>query len=463
VTRIAVLGAGVAGLAAAWELERDHPGVEVLVLEASSRVGGLVETERTADGYLLEHGPDALLTRKPVTRSLLDGLALEGELLRSSQGPRTTYVARGDRLLPLPEGLVAFAPSALWPIFRSPLLGVAGKLRLACEPWIGRGEPVGDESVLSFVSRRFGKAFLEAIVAPVLEGVYGAGATELSARALLPTLVQAEQEHGSLAPLLLRSRAATGQSAPPEAPFVTPRSGMDRVIAAMRGRMRATIHTRTRVQRLSRAGRALDLHLAGAGTTRVDGVVLAIPAREAARLLSSLDGELAAGLDALPHSDVQLVSFGFAREEVAHALDGTGFVVGSAEGRTMRACTWASQKWPGRAPDGSLLLRCFMHAPGADATELAEAARRDLRDIMGIEAEPTLTRVRTARAVLPRSTVGHAERRAWLAERCRGLSNLRLAGSALGTVGVPDCAHSGVEAARELSRQVQPRAVEGRP
>jgi oxygen-dependent protoporphyrinogen oxidase len=452
VTTFAVLGGGVAGLAAAWQLERARPDAEVLLLEARTRLGGVVETEHTPEGFLLEHGPDALLTRKPVTKQLLDELDLAKEVVHSSQGPRTTYVLRDGRLVALPDGLVAMAPSALWPVLCSPLVSLQGKLRLILEPWVRRGKRGDDESVESFISRRFGRGFLDGVVAPVLEGVYGDGATQLSARTLLPMLVQAEEAHGAVAPALVRARSHGAPGSPAASPFVTPRAGMASVVRAMRSRLRGSVHTSVRVRRLVQTRHGLDVHTFGGGSLRVDGVVLAVPAAEAAKLLEPLDAELSHGLVALPHGDLQLVSFGFAREQVEHTLDGTGFVASRAEGRATRACTWSSQKWPGRAPQGSVLMRCFMQMPEASAADLVEAARRDLRDILGVGAEPSLTRVRMRAASLPRCTVGHSEHVAEIRERCRAIPAVRLAGSALATVGVPDCARSGAEAASELTQ-----------
>jgi oxygen-dependent protoporphyrinogen oxidase len=450
--RIAVLGGGIAGLSAAWELERSAPAADIVLLEGSPRIGGLVHTEHTADGFLLEHGPDALLTRKPVTQELLAGLDLSAELLRSSDGPRKTYVFRRNRLVPLPDGLVGMAPSAMLPVINSPLLSPLAKLRLAYEPWVRCKEDEADETVASFVARRFGQGFLHGIVQPILEGVYGEGATQLSARALLPTLVQGEEAYGSITRMFVASRGSRPDHALHQASFVTPRHGMKRVVTAMAARLRLHARTNSRVQRIRRVQQALELELADGARTRVDGVVLAVPAHQAARLLESIDEDLSSALGDVSHTDLQLVNLGFARESIVHSLDGTGFVVAGAERRAMRACTWASEKWAMRAPSGSVLLRCFMHLPAATETELVQAALSDLRDALGIVATPTLTRVRMRKAVLPRPTVGHAERAAWIRERCNHLRNVQLAGGALGTVGVPDCAKTGVEAARNLLR-----------
>ena len=448
--RIAVLGAGVAGLAAAWELEQTQPGVQTLVLEARSRIGGVVETERTSDGFLVEHGPDAVLTRKPRALDLLEGLGLSDDLLRSSDGPGRTYVVKDGMLRPLPEGMVGMAPSLLWPMLRSPLLSIPAKLRLLCEPWVASAPGDADETVEAFIARRFGRGFLEGIVAPILEGVYGDGATELSARELLPMLVRAEAIHGSVARGLVRAPPAAGTGERRASTFVTPRQGMSAIVQAMAARLRGRIYTQTKVRGLKRRGCELEISLFGGSSTRVDGVIVALPAVHAAPLVESIDADLASSLEAMPHADLQLVTLAYPREALDRELDATGFVAGKAEGRAVRACTWSSQKWSGRAPQGAVLMRCFLHAPSANDQELTAAACDDLRHTLGIRAAPLFTRVRVAARTLPRATVGHAARVAAIRERCEGLENLRLAGSALGTVGVPDCARSGADAAREL-------------
>ncbi|MGH9580834.1 MAG: protoporphyrinogen oxidase, partial [Terriglobales bacterium] len=230
--RIAIIGGGVAGLSAAWELERvrqQGATLEYVLYERGSRLGGVLRTERAEDGSLIEAGPDSFLSEKPWAAELCRELGLEGELIGSNDAARKTLIVRGGRLLPLPEGLQFLVPTRAWPVLLSPLFSLSSKLRLARE-WFARPRASQeDESAAAFVTRHFGREMVERLADPLLAGVYGGEAEKLSARAVLPRLVEMEAHHGSLSRALLRAKAGRTGSAPPPPLFTSLRNGMQQL------------------------------------------------------------------------------------------------------------------------------------------------------------------------------------------------------------------------------------------
>lgn len=450
-TDLVVVGAGVAGLSAAWHAQRIQPSARITVLEASRRAGGLVETERTPEGFLLEHGPDSLMIAKPAGMRVAAELGIDDDVVRGDGAPRRSYlVDERDRMIPIPEGLMGASPSAAWELLKSPLLSPVGKMRMLLEPWIAARPAIDDESVDEFFRRRFGTEMAERIVDPLLRGIYGASTRDLGIRTVLPRLAELERTAGSVARGSALARQKMPEGAPKGPPLVTFREGMGELTEALARAISGPLHTGAAVRTLGRSDGRWALRLADGSSLSADLVVLAIPAWAAARVIDPIDPDLAIDLAEISHAPLVSVSLAWKREDVPHPMDGTGFVVSPRSGRAISACTWSSRKWPGRAPDGDVLIRAFLRDASIDDPGAVEAARRDLRDLMGIEAEPLLARVRRRQRGLPRCGVGHQERVARMAERAASLPGLALAGNAHGGVGVPDCIESGARAASAL-------------
>ncbi len=462
--RVVVVGAGVAGLAAAHALRTEAPEVEVTVLEREGRAGGLVETERTDDGFVIEHGPDSMVTFKPEGVALAEALGLDGDVV-AGRTDLSTFVVRHGELVPLPQGLMAFAPTAVMPVLRSPLLTLRGKARLLVEPLVPRRREEGDETVASFVGRRLGNEMLDRLVNPLVRGVFGAPADRLSLGAVLPKLAAMEREHGSVGLAALRARRErdrekrprpTAGAGAPRPPVVSFRAGMGQLTDALSATLGETLRLGQGVARIERrGGGGFALTLDDGGRLEADGLVLAVPAHAAARMLEPLDPELACELGAVRHTELDAVTLAYARAHVPGPLESTGFIVPASEGRALTACTLSSSKWSGRGPDDTVLLRCFLGV-GRDEAEAVAAARADLRDLMGIEAAPRLVRRRRRSDVLPIREIGHIERMARVGARAAQLPGLALAGGALGTVGIPDCIRTGREAARRVRSEGAP-------
>ncbi|UJR84149.1 protoporphyrinogen oxidase [Sandaracinus amylolyticus] len=444
VQHVVVIGGGVAGLAAAWALT--SKGIAVEVLEASARLGGLVETERTDDGFVIEHGPDAILEARPAAREVIDALGMSDQLVREGPAPRRAYVAdEAGHLVPLPEGLAGLVPRAPFALFGSPLLSAAGKARLMFEPLVSRSAPEST-SVARFVERRMGHEPRARLVDPLLRAIYGVRGDELDLDATMPHLRAMVRDHGSLGLAVLRASRR-----PPTPGLAALRGGMDTLI----GRLAGAIGT----QRIVRRTTVLDVVRASCGRFRVrtssgaidtDAVVVAVPAPTAAQMLGRLSSDLASELSAVKLVDADVVTLAYDRRAVDHPLDGTGHVVATPGART-RACTWASMKWHARAPEGAVLFRSVIDASGATDDEVIELARLELEPLLDIRARPRLTRLRRRRSALPVPTVGHPARRARIEARAREIGRVHLAGGASGGVGVPDCLATGLAAARALT------------
>jgi protoporphyrinogen/coproporphyrinogen III oxidase len=448
--KAAVLGGGIAGLAAARRLEALAPEAEVVVVEPESALGGKVRTERVA-GFVIEAAPDSFLSRKERGVGLCEELGLGGELVGRRPENHRTYVRRGAELLPLPEGLTGMIPTNLDALERSALLSEEGRARLSAEPDapVPRGDE--DESVAAFVTRRFGREAYDALVEPLMTGIYGGDGEQLSMRATFPQLRALELEHGSLL------RALPAQPAPAERPpFVSLRDGIDVLVTTLVSRLERTSVVRERALAVRRSTSGYAVDIADSKPLRADGVVVAAPAFVTAELLEELGPELADAHASIPYASSVVVTLAFPTDSVT-PLDGYGYVIPRAEDGDVLACTWSSQKWEGRAPEGSALVRVYAgRFGGRDLSretddELVALARSELA-LLDVRAEPTLTRVQRWPLGMPQYVLGHPER----VERIEALiaehPGLALAGAAYRGVGIPDCIASGEAAAESVAQ-----------
>ncbi len=442
VEHVAVVGAGVAGLAAGWALAR--AGARVTVIERTRRVGGLVESERPGPGLLIEHGADGLLLGKPGGLPMLRELGLDGRLVRGGRAPRRALVLTGDGLTVMPQGLFAFQRRALPAMLRTPLLSRGAKLRLLLEPLAPRAR--GEETVAQFFDRRFGKAVRERLVAPMLRGLYGVAPDAIAMRAVFPALADYEDRYRSLALALLVAPRATADQA-----LATLAGGMAMLPETFAAALGDRVRRGVAVRRLDRRSGGVRLALADGATVDVDAVVLATPVRSAAALLESIDGAAAEALSATSTSDADVVTLGYARAQVGHPLDATGFVVGAPDRFTM-ACTFASEKWHGRAPDDTVVLRAVLAGCDADDPELVKIATGELCEVLGLRGVPAWWRVRRHRAALPVLAPGRFEAVRSAVQAVAADAPIALAGNYLGGVGVPDAIASGLAAACRVLR-----------
>lgn len=463
---VVVIGGGVSGLAAAERLAAG--GARVTVLEASGRLGGIVQTEHEA-GFVMERGADSVVAAKPAARALCERVGIADHL----DGPavRGALVMRRGRLRRLPAGLSGLMPTRLAPLATSRVLSARGLVRAALEPWQPAApEGDADESLEAFVTRRLGREAYDRLVEPLLTGIYAGDGGRLSVLATFPQLRAAEREHGSLVRGL---RARNRTAARPASPFLAPRGGMQEMVDALARALQATGRVDVRLHAPAR--RVDGPPAAGDGAAvvalddgrwvRADAVVVATPAPCAAALLADLDAALAAELGAVPHGSTATVTLAFDRAAVPHALDATGYVVPRIERRDVLACTFVSSKWAARAPAGAALVRVFVG--GAHRAELVERddaalvalARAELGATLGIRAAPRLARVARWVRAMPQYELGHPARLARVARHLAAQPWLALAGNTYAGVGVPDCIRSGHAAADRVLGAVTARAL----
>lgn len=457
-----VVGGGVTGLAAAHALAR--AGIPAELVEASERLGGKIAT--VAEGeYLVEAGPDSFITVRPVILELCRELGLEGSLV-GTKDPRNVYVWHGGRLVPMPEGLDLVLPTRFLPFARSPLFGPLEKLRAGLDLVLPRRRDEADEAVGALVRRRLGNALADRLAGPLVGGIYGTPLDELSLLAVLPRLREAERDHRSLLLASLaagrgrRARAGTsanGGTSGRLTLFVSLAGGMIQLVDALAASLdRSPVRVRTgaAVAAIAPDGPRHRVRLTGGEEIVAEQVVLACPAPVAAGLVEPFAPEAAGALRAIPYGSTTSISFGFRRERIDGLPSGHGFVVPRAEGLAIAACTWASQKWPRRAPEGSVLVRAFLDPDGdGGATsdeEIVGRALADVRRTIGVRGEPELARLDRWDGAMPRYTVGHLDRVAAAEAALAGRPGLILAGAAYRGVGIPDCVTQGRSAAQRV-------------
>ncbi len=447
--RVVVVGGGISGLACAYFLTRKDPSASVSLLEPGP-LGGVVRTERTG-GFVIESGPDSFISQKPAGLQLCKELGLEDELVATLPG-RATYIVRRGRLVELPEGLMLMAPTRLLPFAFSPLLSWPGKLRAALDMVLPARPADGDESLASFIERRFGRELFARVAEPLVSGIYSGDARQLSLLSTFPQFAELERRHGSVI-RGLRARPPAKESR--YTLFMSLRDGMGRLVEALASRLPPGTVVAEAAAGVGKDGRGFTVLLSGGRRLPADAVVLAAPAYASAELLKEWP-EAAALLSGIEYASIATVSLGYAG---VPAPRGYGFVAPKVEGRRLLACTWTSSKYPRRAPEGHILLRGYV--AGEDARTLNEAAlvelaRGELRELMDLDAEPVLTRVQRWPRAMPQYKVGHA---AMVARLEKSLSpGLVLAGSAYRGGGLPDCIQSGARAAESALAYVKETA-----
>ncbi|HVT28892.1 MAG TPA: protoporphyrinogen oxidase [Lacipirellulaceae bacterium] len=460
--RIAVIGGGISGLAAAYELANSRSPVEVVLLEAGKRLGGVLETVQQ-DGFLIESAADNFLTKPTAAVELCQRVGLEESLIVPDTMRRKAFVVHNGTLQPIPAGFLVMAPSRIGPMLSTRLLTVRGKLRLALEYFIPRNRNGEDESIASFIRRRFGSEIFARLVQPLVGGIYGADLEQLSIDATMPRFRDMEQEHRSLIRAMLRQRRTQIHEACSGArygQFAALRNGMSSLVGALaRCLPPESIQLASPVDRIAQSGdRGWLITIGGARPRRqeIDALILATPAYAAAKLVEDIDSELADRLAQIEYTSCAVVSLGYRRWQIKHPLDGFGFVVPLIEQRNVFSCSFSSIKYEGRAPDNSVLMRVYIGGACQNRLlqlsngELVELAALELRDLLDIDGGPVLQHVTRHHRAMAQYRVGHRDLVATVNLRLQRFPTLALAGSAYQGVGVPSCIQSGQAAANQL-------------
>src|SRR5438094_216417 len=459
--RIAIIGGGISGLSAAVTLEqRRRTGVplEYVLYESSSRLGGVISTE-SVDGCVVEAGPDSFLTEKPWATDLCRELGLEDQLIGSNDAERKTYILLKGRLVPIPDGLMFMVPTRILPVVFSRLFSLVTKFRMAQESFHSPASSSKDESVAKFVERHYGSELVERLADPLLSGVYGGDSSQLSVRAVLPRFARLEASHGSLGRAMLagRKKIVHASSGSPRPLFTSLKDGMQQMTNALAARLCASsICLSTTVQQLRFKEDGWMVSASGAGAPELfDSLIIATPAHTAAVILQSVSTELADELRGVRYTSSITATLGYGHSVRSSLPPGFGLLVPHSEGRRLLAATFVHNKFSHRAPEDRALIRCFFGGSRNEEIlqlhedEILRIAREELRQILGIGAEPLFTRVYKWKAAMAQYTVGHLERLHRIDRLRQQLPGLALAGKAYRGIGLADCVHSGKQAAEQ--------------
>jgi oxygen-dependent protoporphyrinogen oxidase len=506
--RVVVVGGGISGLAAAHRLVELDPAMDVALLEAGPRLGGVLETVHR-DGFLCERSADNFITSVPWGLDFCRRIGLGDALLPTQGERRAALVVHRGQLVRVPEGFMLLAPARIGPLLNTPLLTWRGKLRLLWEYFVPRRREPGDESLGSFARRRLGREAFERIVQPLVGGIYTADPEKLSIAATMPRFVDMERRYGSLIRAARAAGAATGmsESGARYSLFVAPRDGLSSLVDAVAARLPAgCVELNSPVERIARDHQGWELRVGGLErrTVVADAVIVAAPAPRAAAMLADLDPGLSSELARIEHASSAIVSLGYRLDQIEHLPDGFGFVVPTVENRRILAASFSSLKFPGRAPTGMLLARVFLGGAcqGQFAElpdeELVRVATEELAELLNItparsasegslsdsirknHEEPSLAlRAGIAPALraseapqlidiarwprsMPQYHVGHVDLVSAIENQLHRWPGLALAGNAYHGVGIPHCIHSGETAAEHIGAYLARSAADTR-
>ena len=454
--RVIIIGGGITGLSAAYRLTRlaEEKGldIDVTVLEASRRWGGKILTEKK-EGMVMEGGPESFMTAGPHTLDLVRELGLGDELVSTAGRRNDVYVHARGRLRRFPEGLALMAPRRVWPFLASDIMTWRGKLRMGLDYLLPRGG-AEDESLAVFVRRRFGTEALKTLAEPVMAGIYAGDSAQLSLRSTFPQFVELERSHASV----LRGLRATRPPAPTPGTtlFMTLSGGLSQLTDALVSRLGPDrLRLDSPVDSVRFDGSQYGVLLKDATELRADGVILAVPAAAASRAVQSLSETLALALGSIPFASSLTISLAY--DEALPLPPGFGFVTSRSSGLRVTAGTFASAKFPGRAPLGKTLIRCFLGGAGREGIvgaldrDLLAVVRADLKSILGIEAVPRFYRVYRWPRGNPQYNVGHRAILGRIDEITGRYPGLLVAGASYHGPGIPNCIRSGDAAAKELA------------
>ncbi|HKW19466.1 MAG TPA: protoporphyrinogen oxidase [Terriglobales bacterium] len=452
--RIAIVGGGISGLAAAHALGKHRnkgAELECVVFEASSRFGGVIQTEQI-DGFVIEAGPDSFLTEKTWASDFCRELGLGDQLIVSNESERRTYVLVNGNLVPLPDGMMFMVPSDLPAAFFSRLFSWQTKLRILREWFYRASADAPETTVAEFVERHFGREMVERVADPLLAGVYGGNAEELSVTAVLPRFAEIEAKQGSLARAMVAARKL--QTAPLRPLFTSLKNGMRTMIDALVAQIpQAARRLNTFVEAIEpESGKWLAR--SGGRTEEFDAVILAMPAYASANFLRADFPQLASELAEIRYSSSVILAAAY--DQRARTPAGFGFLVPRSEGKRILACTFVHQKFQNRAPQDRALVRCFLGGSrdeeilGLSDQQIERIAYRELHEVLGITAKPLFVRTYRWPKAMAQYGLGHKARVERIRQLTSSIRGLALTGNAYSGIGIPDCVRLGSETAAKV-------------
>jgi len=461
--KIIVIGGGITGLSAAHRIieiqKENNLDIELLLIEQSGNLGGAISTIEKS-GYLIEEGPDMFFTKRPWALSLSKRLGLDKELIETNEKKRGTFVLWGKKLVPVPEGFLMLAPSKILPFLKTPLFSWQGKLRMLMDLFISKKE-ASDESLASFVRRRFGNEALERIAQPMIGGVYTADPEKLSLRATMPQFIELEEKYGSVIKGMSYNRKENeGDTGARYSQFLSFKNGMGTLTDAIENKLsKGTASLNEAVTAIVHMDNGWNV-LTEKRTIDASGVIITTPSYHAASLIQNIDPSLQSDLLSIEYASSAVIILAYKREDISHDLNGFGFVVPEVEKSDLIACSFSSVKFEGRAPEGHVLLRAFVGGalnPGICDLEdaiMIKKVEKELSQILGISSSTEFTIIKRYPNAMPQYHVGHMELIERIKEKINRHQGLEIAGNAYSGVGIPDCVHSGEQAAEAILKDL---------
>lgn len=467
VKRIAIVGGGISGLALAYQLteikKKNNASFEIVLFESSRRVGGTIETEER-DGFLMEKGPDSFISEKPWALDLCKRLGLESEIIGTQNENRKSFVVRSGKLLEVPPGFYLIAPTQINEFLKSPLFSISGKFRMMLEPLIPKRNFKDDESVGSFIRRRFGRECLDRVGQAMIAGIYTGDPENLSLSATMPRLKGLEEKYGSVIRGLLsggntKKKDVFTASGPRYSLFLTLKKGMEALTQKLEQSMPpGLLRLGFEIKGLEKDGSNGDWRLVGKNgqAENADCLCLAASANTSGQLLKNIAPELSEKLAHISYESVATINFAFRRSDIRHELNGFGFVVPRTENRPLVACSFSSQKFEKRAPKDKVLLRVFVggafgrHLFNKDDEEIEHLALDDLSRLLGITAKPLFSSFSRYPDAMVQYGINHLSLVSDIENGTRKHSGLYLTGSSFRGVGIPDCIRDAEILANEI-------------
>jgi oxygen-dependent protoporphyrinogen oxidase len=413
------------------------------------------------DGCVLEGGPDSFLSAKPAAAELIRELGLGADLIGSNDASRVTYVVKGGRLRPLPDGLMMMVPTKLWPMVLSPLLSWSTKLRMGLE-LLRRppAEEMPDRTVSEFIRDHYGQETVDYLAEPLLSGVYGGSVDRLSVNSVLTRFVEIEKQHGSLTRGVLEARAkSAGRSKGAEPLFLTLKGGLQQLTEALEREVRPAADVlQAEALAVSRTPEGWNIHLRQE-TVAAERVILATPAWRAGALLRDVHQKLSILLEGIEYSSSVTLALGYRKDRAGAVPRGFGFLVPAAERKTLVACTFIGAKFQHRVPESHIVLRCFLGGAGREGvldledSRMVAIVREELKQLLGWDAEPDFVKIRRWRRAMAQYAVGHGARMQRIADLLPECPGLALAGNAYEGIGISDCVRTGRAAAKRSLEQ----------
>lgn len=441
---VTIIGAGISGLAAAYALQ--ERGRNVLVLERQARTGGKATSEHIG-GFLMEHGPSSINGTSPAAAAWSGALGLEDEQVELGPGVKRRYLTAGGRLCGIPTHPLGFLTSGY--------LTLPGRLRMLGEIAIPRGERPPGETVAQFCTRRFGAEFAERVMEPLVAGMFADDARLVGAASVFPALVEMEKRHGSIIRALIRARAGGGRM--PGRRLFSWRDGIGTLPQALAARLAPWVRTGIAVRRIAVTAGGFRIEAGANGAIETSAVVIATPPHVAAGLLADIDAAAAEAAAAIEAPPLAVAFLGYRRDQVAHPLDGIGYLTPAGERRALTGALFASTMFPGRAPEGHVALSAYLG--GARAPELAlrpprellGTAEREFAELLEAKGRPVVARLKVWPRGLPQYHAGHAARIAALEHLSDRVHGLLVTGNYLHGVSIAACLQQAIDTADRVN------------